>query len=279
MTTAWDSVTVALAERGWQARVVAAERLDDLRQRVAGVLGSSALPEATARHLAEEVAFVMPEGVAARSVVVGAVARPLTQATLTLGGAAHTVPVPPHYAGYYTVPDQLTAVVASALAFSGHRGVRLGRPAARRCRVGRAAAARTLRALQRLPARLPHGRHPGGPFSAPHRLLPDIGQRGPRALPRLGRPGMAHLRRGLLALSAGLPRERGRRADRSAAGDVRRTGDRRHPRGHGAVRARRSHARQARALRPRLLPGPHRPQPHGAPPRLTTILRAAGSSR
>jgi len=128
MTTAWDSVTAALAERGWQARVVAAERLDDLRERVAGVLGSSALPEATARHLAEEVAFVMPEGVAARSVVVGAVARPLTQATLTLGGAARTVPVPPHYAGYYTVPDQLAVVVASALAFSGHRAVRFEPP-------------------------------------------------------------------------------------------------------------------------------------------------------
>ena len=193
MTTAWDSVTVALAERGWQARVVAAERLDDLRERVAGVLGSSALPEATARHLAEEVAFVMPEGVAARSVVVGAVARPLTQATLTLGGAAHTVPVPPHYAGYYTVPDQLTAVVASALAFSGHRGVRLGRPAARRCRVGRAAAARALRAL-RAPACAPTPREPSTPTafcstpSAARRESTKTAPRSPTGSTRHGTP-------------------------------------------------------------------------------------------
>lgn len=279
MTTTWDSVTAALAEGGWQARVVVAERLDDRRERVARTLNSGALPEPAASHLAEEVGFALPEGMAtARSVVVGAMARPLTHTTLTVGDTERTVPVPPHYARYHTVPDQLTAVVTSALALSGHRGARLGRPAARRCRVGRAAAARALRALQRLPARLPHGSHPRRPLSAPHQALPDVGQRGPRPVPRLGRPDMAHLRRGLPALSTGLPRERGRRADRGAAGDVRRTGDHRHPRGRGAVRVRRSHARQTRALRPRLLPEPHRAQPHGAPPRMTTVLRAVNSA-
>ena len=128
MTTTCDAVTAALAARGWQARIVAAERLDDLRGRVAGALGSGALPEATASHLAEEVAFALPEGVAARSVVIGAVARPLTQASLTIDGTKRTVPVPPHYAGYYTVPDQLTAAVAAALAPSGHRAARFEPP-------------------------------------------------------------------------------------------------------------------------------------------------------
>ena len=85
MTTTWDSVTAALAEGGWQARVVVAERLDDLRERVARTLNSGALPEPAASHLAEEFGFALPEGMAAaRSVVVGAVARPLTQATPTV---------------------------------------------------------------------------------------------------------------------------------------------------------------------------------------------------
>jgi epoxyqueuosine reductase len=128
MTATWDGVTAALAVSGWQARVVAAERLDELRERVADALGSGALPEAIADHLTEEVAFALPEGMAARSVVVGAVARPLTQATLTIDGTERTVPVPPHYAGYYTVPDELTAAVTAALAPSGHHAVRLEPP-------------------------------------------------------------------------------------------------------------------------------------------------------
>jgi len=129
MTTNWDGVTAALAEHGWQARVVAADHLDELRARLTRTLASGALPEPAASHIAQEVAFALPEGMeAARSVVIGAVARPLTQATLTLGGAEHAVPVPPHYAGYHTVPDQLTAVVAAALAPSGHRAVRFEPP-------------------------------------------------------------------------------------------------------------------------------------------------------
>jgi epoxyqueuosine reductase len=128
MATIWDDVTAALDERGWRVRVVAAEHLGDLRRRVAAALDSGALAGPAAGHLAEEVAFALPEGMAARSVVIGAVARPLTQATLTLDGAERTVPVPPHYAGYFTVPGQLTAGVATALAPSGYRAVRFGAP-------------------------------------------------------------------------------------------------------------------------------------------------------
>jgi epoxyqueuosine reductase len=129
MTTFWDGALATLAERGWQARVVAAERLDDLRERVTRTLASGALPEPTASHVAEEVAFTLPDGIGeARSVVVGAVARPLTQARLTLAGSQRTVPVPPHYAGYYTVPGRLADGVAAALAPSGHRAVRFEPP-------------------------------------------------------------------------------------------------------------------------------------------------------
>jgi epoxyqueuosine reductase len=122
MTTPdWTTVLAALAEAGWTARVVAAERLEELRRRVAGILASGELPGGTADHIADEVAFaVPPELPAVRSVVVGATARPLTRATLTVDGEPHEVVVPPHYAGYYTVPRGLTAALAEALAPTGH---------------------------------------------------------------------------------------------------------------------------------------------------------------
>jgi epoxyqueuosine reductase len=122
MTTPdWTTVLAALAEAGWTARVVAAERLEELRRRVAGILASGELPGDTADHIADEVAFaVPPELPAVRSVVVGATARPLTRATLTVDGGPHEVVVPPHYAGYYTVPRGLTAALAEALGPTGH---------------------------------------------------------------------------------------------------------------------------------------------------------------
>ncbi len=122
MTTPdWTTVLAALTEAGWTARVVAAERLEELRSRVAGTLASGELPGETAGHIADEVAFaVPPELPAVRSVVVGATARPLTRATLTVDGEPHEVVVPPHYAGYHTVPRGLTTALAEALAPSGH---------------------------------------------------------------------------------------------------------------------------------------------------------------
>lgn len=125
----WESVIEALTEKGWSARVADAARLTDLRARVATVLGSGELPETAAAHLADKVAFALPEGLAAaRSVIVGAVARPLTQATLTVGGADHTVPVPPQYAGGVAARDGLTEAAGAALAPFGHRAGRFEPP-------------------------------------------------------------------------------------------------------------------------------------------------------
>jgi len=125
----WESVMEALAEKGWSARVVDAGRLSDLRARVAAVLDSGDLPEETAARLANDVAFALPDGLeAARSVIVGAVARPLTQATLIVGDAEHTVSVPPHYAGYFTIPDGLAEAAGAAFAPFGHRAVRFEPP-------------------------------------------------------------------------------------------------------------------------------------------------------
>ena len=128
-TLDWTNVLEDLAKAGWTARVVAAERMDDLRSRVAGVLASGELPGPTAGHLSDEVAFAWPAGLPpARSVVVAAAPRPLTRAQLSASGEEREVVVPPHYAGYHTVPDGLAEALAAALAPSGHVSARFEPP-------------------------------------------------------------------------------------------------------------------------------------------------------
>ena len=53
------------------------------------------------------------------SVVIGAIARPVTQATLVVDGVEHTFVVPPHYAGYDEIPRRFAAIVADTLAAHG----------------------------------------------------------------------------------------------------------------------------------------------------------------
>jgi epoxyqueuosine reductase len=125
----WSALLDGLAAAGWTARVVAAERMGDLRGRVAGALAAGALPGRIADHLTDEVAFAWPGEVAQpRSVVVAATARPLTRATLTLDGAPREAVVPPHYAGYHTVPDRLAAAVRAALEPGGAEAARFEPP-------------------------------------------------------------------------------------------------------------------------------------------------------
>lgn len=117
----WQEALQAARGAGWRTRVVAVERLEEARGRVAAALAAAGLPAATADHVAAEVAFTLPPSVARpRSVVVGAVARPLTQASLMWHGTRHIVPVPPHYAGYYTVPKGLVAALRPVLRAAGH---------------------------------------------------------------------------------------------------------------------------------------------------------------
>jgi epoxyqueuosine reductase len=139
-TPEWTTVLDALAAAGWAARVVEARRLGDVRSRVAQVLASGDLPRPTADHLAEEVAFTLPAELPSspgtgsgvedrvRSVVVGAAPRPLTRATLTVDGGPREVVVPPHYAGYHTLPHGLTAALDEALAPTGHAAQRFEPP-------------------------------------------------------------------------------------------------------------------------------------------------------
>jgi epoxyqueuosine reductase len=122
-------VLEAAAAAGWTAAVVDAARLDDVRGRVAGVLASGELPGLTAGHLADETTFSWPQQLPRpRSVVVAATPRPLTRATLTVQGRPREVAVPPHYAGYYSVPDGLVTAVGAALAPSGYAAARFEPP-------------------------------------------------------------------------------------------------------------------------------------------------------
>lgn len=125
----WGAVLAAASAAGWTAAVVPAGRLDDVSARVTGVLASGELPGAAAAHLADETGFSWPAELTRRgAVVVAATPRPLTRATLTLRGRPHEVVVPPHYAGYRTVPDGLAAAVGAALADYDYSAVRFEPP-------------------------------------------------------------------------------------------------------------------------------------------------------
>jgi epoxyqueuosine reductase len=125
----WTDVTTAAAEAGWVVCVVDVARLDDVQARVNGVLEASGFTDDEVARLGEEAVGDWRDRLeGARSVVVGAVARPLTRATLTIDGTEHSVPVPPHYAGYETTPDGLTAAVRTALAPAGRHAVRIEPP-------------------------------------------------------------------------------------------------------------------------------------------------------
>jgi len=127
----WTGVLAELEQAGWLARVVPVERLAEINVRVDHELTFGGLEEGAGERIAADFCWdpdgragPMGDGADAeprtpRSVVIGAKARPLTQAALTIGGERHVVVVPPHYAGYYSVPRELVATVAAALAPAG----------------------------------------------------------------------------------------------------------------------------------------------------------------
>lgn len=125
----WADVTAAAAAAGWVVRAVGVDALGAACQRVRRTAADGGFsPEAVAR-IAGDLTTAVPDGWEdAASVVIGAVARPLTRATLVVDGAEHTVVVPPHYAGYDTVPDELAAAVGAAVAPLGRRAARIEPP-------------------------------------------------------------------------------------------------------------------------------------------------------
>jgi epoxyqueuosine reductase len=112
----WAGVVGRLAAEGVRARAVPLGRLDEVRARVTEALAAADLPDDAAADAAAHAAAALPEASRPwRAVVVFAVARPLTRATLTWHGGEHTVPVPPHYAGYDAVPRAIARRVDEML--------------------------------------------------------------------------------------------------------------------------------------------------------------------
>jgi hypothetical protein len=124
---AWDEVVATLAEAGWQARVVPMTRLGGVTARIQEVVRGSFEAD-TETYLLKWTSFELPVAPTPRSVIVGAVRRPLTQAVLTRRGEEHTVQVPPHYAGYHTTPEKLAVAVRAALEPFGYSAARFEPP-------------------------------------------------------------------------------------------------------------------------------------------------------
>ena len=128
----WKAVGEALDGQGWRWRGVAVERLAEAAGRVATALteadqnpgGADSDGELLVAARAE-----LPEGLpGARSIVVGALAQPLTQASLRVDGTEHVVRIPPHYASYYKAPRHFSALVSEALAPFGYRSAEARMP-------------------------------------------------------------------------------------------------------------------------------------------------------
>lgn len=112
----WEGIAGRLAAEGVLACAVPVGRLDEVRARVTTALAAADLPAHAAADAAAHAAAALPEASRPwRAVVVFAVARPLTRATLTWHGRARTVPVPPHYAGYEAVPRAIARRVDEML--------------------------------------------------------------------------------------------------------------------------------------------------------------------
>ena len=123
----WRGVVDELAAEGVRAMVVPVERIADARRRVDEAIAGAGFPESVARELADDLSSPMPEG-DWRSVVIAAVARPLTQADLTWQGEKHSITVPPHYAGYEAVPRAIARRVDELLRPTGYAAAHCGPP-------------------------------------------------------------------------------------------------------------------------------------------------------
>jgi epoxyqueuosine reductase len=125
----WAAVDVATRHAGWTVRAAGAGTLSEAFKRLTHAVEGGGFPAQTAARLARDRGAAAPAGWGeAATVVVGAIARPVTRATLTVHGEQHEVVVPPHYAGYATVPDGLAAAVGAAVAPFGRRAARIEPP-------------------------------------------------------------------------------------------------------------------------------------------------------
>lgn len=124
----WERVLDSLTAAGWTGRVLSVTRLDEARRRIVDTVTRGGFDPRLASYLGKWAEIELPATFVARSIVIAATPRPLTQASLVWRGAERLIQIPPHYAGYRTLPNELTAAVSAALAPSGHSVAGVGVP-------------------------------------------------------------------------------------------------------------------------------------------------------
>jgi len=125
----WREVLAGLEAQGVQARAVPVERIGEVGRRAGEAMADAGFADDVVGRIAADFATALPDAPPDarsgeprpwRSVVIAAVARPLTQANLTWHGEKRTVAVPPHYAGYYAVPRAIAHRVDELLRPAGY---------------------------------------------------------------------------------------------------------------------------------------------------------------
>ena len=112
-------LTEAMTRRGWQAAVVPAARLSDLRDEIDS--RRPGIDPATMRVVDRNITFehLSPRVPVVRSLIVVAVPHPCARLTVTVAGSAVAVPIPTTYCNHAAIHDAVVAVVGAALAPDG----------------------------------------------------------------------------------------------------------------------------------------------------------------
>src|SRR3990172_581468 len=125
MTEGVDWVLEGVSRRGWQGRVVRAERVGDLRNAIERLRAEGLLDEAFAGERLSFFSFDLPDDLPeARSLIVIAVPASAVRLTFHWKGAAREAVLPPTYAGYNATTRRVQDAVTSMLEEGGWRSAR-----------------------------------------------------------------------------------------------------------------------------------------------------------
>ncbi len=111
-----------LAQKRVASRMVPVSHLQDLQNRVFAEYAQGKLAEEFYKERLQFYHFTPPEGLpTARSIIVVATPRPQTPVKFIQYGKTITVTLPPTYAGYNQITQQLGAMIAELLVAQGYR--------------------------------------------------------------------------------------------------------------------------------------------------------------
>src|SRR3972149_9308937 len=125
MTEGVDRVLEGVSRRGWQGRVVRAERVGGLGNAIERLRAEGLLDEAFAGERLSFFSFDLPDDLPeARSLIVIAVPASAVRLTFHWKGAAREAVLPPTYAGHNAPTRRVQEAVMSMLAEGGWRSAR-----------------------------------------------------------------------------------------------------------------------------------------------------------